>query len=43
MEGISYIDTKNGIASFRKWQIIEIECRKWVTKAVAATHFKIFC
>lgn len=23
MEGISYIDTKNDVASFRKWQIIE--------------------
>lgn len=23
MEGISYIATKNDVASFRKWQIIE--------------------
>lgn len=24
-------------------KLLKIECRKWVTKAVTATHFKIFC
>lgn len=44
MEGISYIGTKNDVTYARRRQIqLQIECRKWATKAEIPTHIKTFC